>query len=111
MAGGRDGAAYLAGVSCGFVSARSARLARLSYGIFALLVANGAVFSVATQVFGDVFVLLVLGLNLGFLLAMPVLAEHEAAGVRRGESDISRVGESGVGREAWGARSRASGTR
>jgi hypothetical protein len=94
-----------------FVSARSARLARLSYGFFALLVANGAVFSVATQVFGDVFVLLVLGLTLGFLLAMPLLAEHEAAGVRRNESDISRVGESGVGREAWGAKSRASGTR
>jgi hypothetical protein len=71
-----------------FVSARSARLARLSYGFFALLVANGAVFSVATQVFGDVFVLLVLGLTLGFLLAMPVLAKGEASGVRRGELGV-----------------------
>ena len=84
----------------GFVSARSPRLARLSYGLVALLVANGAVFSVATQVFGDVFVLLVLGLCLGFLLAMPVLAGRAAEGARRGEPDVDH-GASGLERPAW----------
>ena len=33
---------------------------------------------VATQVYGDVFVLLLLGTVTGMLLAMPVLAEREA---------------------------------
>lgn len=86
----------------GFVSARSARLARLSYGLFALLVANGAVFSIATQVFGDVFVLLVLGLCLGFLLAMPVLAEREARDNGRERSGV-RSGVLRVGEQAWNA--------
>lgn len=84
-----------------FVSAHSPRLARLSYGFLALLVANGAVFSVATQVFGDVFVLLVLGLMLGFLLAMPALAEreHRSGGPAKAGA---RPGASGPKRPAWG---------
>ncbi|HPE72706.1 MAG TPA: hypothetical protein PK018_11165 [Candidatus Competibacter sp.] len=85
-----------------FVSAHSPRLARLSYGFFALLVANGAVFSVATQVFGDVFVLLVLGLMLGFLLAMPVLAEREHRSGRPAKAGV-RPGASDPKCPAWGA--------
>jgi len=42
-------------------------------------VANLAVFFVATQLFGDLFVLLLLGLVAGFFLATPVLAERERA--------------------------------
>jgi hypothetical protein len=62
-----------------FVSERSTMVARLAYGLVALLVANLAVFFVATQLFGDLFVLLVLGMVTGFVLATPVLAERERA--------------------------------
>jgi hypothetical protein len=60
-----------------FVSQRSTPVARLAYGLGAFLVANLAVFTVATQLFGDLFVLLILGLVAGFFLATPVLAERE----------------------------------
>ena len=62
-----------------FVSERSTTVARLAYGLVAFLVANLAVFFVATQLFGDLFVLLLLGLVAGFFLATPVLAEREQA--------------------------------
>ena len=39
--------------------------------------ANLAGFSVATQAYGDPFVLLILSWTLGFLLAVPVLVERE----------------------------------
>lgn len=44
---------------------------RLACGLAAILVANFGSFSVATQAFGDVFVLIFLGLCLGFLMAIP----------------------------------------
>src|SRR5262249_19152963 len=56
----------------------SPRIARLSYGLFSFLVANVAAFSVATQAYGDLFVLLILSWTLGFLFAVPVLLEREA---------------------------------
>jgi hypothetical protein len=51
--------------------------AMFAYGLAAMLVANAAAFSVATQVFGDVFVLLMIGWLVGFLLAMPTVAYNE----------------------------------
>jgi len=63
--------AYLAVISPGH--------ARFGYGLVAFLAANGAAFSVATQAFGDLFVLLTLGWTLGFLLALPVLAKRAIA--------------------------------
>jgi hypothetical protein len=63
-----------------FVSRRSSAVARLSYGLVAFLIANLAVFFIATQLFGDLFVLLILGLVAGFFAATPVLAERERAG-------------------------------
>ena len=57
----------------------SPRIARLSYGLFSFLVANVAAFSVATQAYGDLFILMVLSWTLGFLLAVPVLLEREAS--------------------------------
>lgn len=60
-----------------FVSSRSAATARLAYGLVGFLLANLAVFFVATQVFGDVFVLIILGIVAGFFSATPVLAERE----------------------------------
>ena len=55
---------------------------RIAYGLVAFLVANLATFSVATQAYSDLFVLLILGWCLGFLLAMPALAA-KGDGVRR----------------------------
>jgi hypothetical protein len=52
-------------------------MGRLSIGLFSFLVANVAGFSVATQAYGDLFVLLVLSWMLGFLLAVPALVESE----------------------------------
>jgi hypothetical protein len=55
----------------------SPRIARLCYGFFSFLVANAAAFSVATQAYGDIFILLMLSSTVGFLLAVPVLLERE----------------------------------
>jgi hypothetical protein len=55
----------------------SPRIARLSYSLFSFLVANVAAFVVATQAFGDIFILLILSWTLGFLFAIPVLIERE----------------------------------
>jgi len=60
-----------------FVSGRATEVARLAYGLVAFLVANLAVFFIATQLFGDLFVLIILGLVAGFFVATPVLAERE----------------------------------
>jgi hypothetical protein len=60
-----------------FASRYSPRIARISYGLFSLLVANVAGFSVATQAYGDLFILLILSWTLSFLFAIPVLVERE----------------------------------
>jgi hypothetical protein len=55
---------------------------RVAYGLVAFLVANAATFTVATQAYSDLFILLILGWCLGFLLAMPALAAR-GDGVKR----------------------------
>lgn len=55
------------------VSRHSAPITRLACGLVAFLIANAASFSVATQTYGDVFVLLFLGSALGTLLATPLM--------------------------------------
>ena len=45
--------------------------ARLFYGVISFLLANAAVFVTAHQVFGDPFVLVIIGWLLGFVLAIP----------------------------------------
>ncbi|HSH88951.1 MAG TPA: hypothetical protein VK996_03145 [Ramlibacter sp.] len=55
---------------------------RIAYGLVAFIVANGATFTVATQAYSDLFVLLILGWCVGFLLAMPPLAASDD-GIRR----------------------------
>jgi len=55
----------------------SVRLGRFTIGLFSFLVANVAGFSVATQAYGDPFILLILSWVLGFILAVPVLMERE----------------------------------
>ena len=72
--------------------------ATLAFGLAALLVANVASFAIATQVYGDVFVLLILGWSIGFLLALPAVAYqetqmHSRAGVTtRGHPTVGAVG-------------------
>jgi hypothetical protein len=53
--------------------------ARLAFGFLSFLIANIATFAVATQAYSDLFVLLILGWSLGFLLAMPALAARAVA--------------------------------
>lgn len=48
-------------------------VAPLTYGILAFLAANVVVFTTAHQIFGDVNILLILGLLLGFLMRSPYL--------------------------------------
>jgi hypothetical protein len=55
----------------------SLKMGRLSFGLCSFIVANIAAFSVATQAFGDFFILLILSWTLAFLLAVPVLIERE----------------------------------
>jgi hypothetical protein len=77
-----------------YVSRRSRPVARLAYGLAAFVIANVAVFSVATQLFGDLYVLLMLGMVAGFLLATPELAEREQAqrGAAQERALLSRPG-------------------
>jgi hypothetical protein len=58
---------------------RSPQHARMAFGFLSFLIANGATFSVATQAYSDLFILLILGWCLGFLFAMPLLAEQAIA--------------------------------
>ena len=60
-----------------FASRHSQRMGRISFGLFSFLVANVAGFSVATQAYGDLFVLLILSWITSFLLAIPILVERE----------------------------------
>lgn len=60
-----------------YVSRTSKIYGRLTFGLVSFLVANFAAFSVATQAYGDIFILLFLGLTSGFIFAMPLLVESE----------------------------------
>ena len=59
------------------LSRTSPRHANLAFGLVAYILANVAAFSVATQAYGDLFVLLTLGWSFGFLVALPVLADAQ----------------------------------
>ena len=71
--------------------------ARVSFGLIAFLVANAATFSVATQAYSDLFVLLILGWCLGFLLAMPVLAAKGDGLRRRAKQPLQHLAPMGPG--------------
>jgi hypothetical protein len=61
-----------------FLNRQSASLHRVACGLASFLLANLATFLVSTQIYGDMFVLLMLGTALGCLLAMPALASRAA---------------------------------
>jgi hypothetical protein len=52
-------------------------LAKLVFGFVAFLITNGFVYIIAHQVFGDPFVLIILGFFLGFVLAMPKMQQKK----------------------------------
>lgn len=60
----------------GILSRESKTHANFAYGLTAFLLANVATFSIATQAYGDIFVLLSLGISLGFLFAQLGLARR-----------------------------------
>ncbi len=63
--------------------------ASLAFGFTAILVANVATFSVATQAYGDVFILIILGTSIGVILALPAIAANEL-GVSQGIANITQ---------------------
>ena len=65
-----------------FVTMVSVQHTRLAFGMLAFIMANVATFSVATQAYSDPFILLLLGLAVGFLLAMAPLALAAVAAPR-----------------------------
>jgi hypothetical protein len=84
------------------LSRTSPKHANLAFGLIAFMLANVAAFSVATQAYADIFILLSLGWALGFLLAMPVLArtqqERKQRATSRGEggSTIPEAAAEGI---------------
>ena len=73
-------------------------VAPLAYGIIAFLAGNVVVFTTAHQIFGDVNILLTLGLLLGVLLRSPYLLRQQPVLERRPPK--RRVGRRFVEREA-----------
>jgi hypothetical protein len=69
----------------------SSKHANLAFGLVAFILANVAAFSVATQAYGDIFILLTLGWALGFLLALPVLAQNEKQNLQRELQAVRRI--------------------
>jgi hypothetical protein len=51
-------------------------LSKLAFGLLAFLVTNGFVYAIAHQVFGDPFILIILGFFLGFVMAMPKMVRR-----------------------------------
>jgi hypothetical protein len=58
-------------------------LRKLVFGLEAFLITNGFVYVIAHQVFGDPFVLIVLGFFLGFVIAMPKMQKSQKTGDKR----------------------------
>lgn len=75
-------------------------LGRLVFGLEAFLITNGFVYVIAHQVFGDPFVLIVLGFFLGFVLAMPKMQKSAVVALTGPES--FRVAEWNGARPVFG---------
>lgn len=60
-----------------FLATEPPAQANLAFGLVAFMLANVAAFTVATQAYGDLFILLTLGWSFGFLVALPLLAKEK----------------------------------
>ncbi|MEK6302301.1 MAG: hypothetical protein AABO41_16450 [Acidobacteriota bacterium] len=66
------------------------QLSKLAFGLLAFLVTNGFVYAVAHQVFGDPFVLIILGFFLGFVMAMPrIVQKSEVLAARAADAALA----------------------
>ena len=77
-----------------YTARKSPELSRLAFGLTGFLVANVGAFAVAAQVFADLFVLLMLGTCLGFLLATPIMAQKKYRSVEHARNDQMAFGPS-----------------
>jgi hypothetical protein len=84
---------------------RSPEHARMAFGFLAFLIANAATFSVATQAYSDLFILLILGWTLGFLFAMPTLAARQLEQKRSRAWQQSPAAMQGLARPTLGWKS------
>lgn len=57
-------------------------LSLLTYGLLSFALANAATFIAASQVYGDFFVLLIVGWSMGFILAAPQVLKQDARAFR-----------------------------
>lgn len=73
-------------------------VAALTYGVFAFLAANAIVFTTAHQIFGDVNILILLGLLLGMLFRAPYLLSPQTAEILPPKK--RRIGRRFASREA-----------
>lgn len=71
----------------------SGQMFKLQLGLVAFIAANVPIFVGAAQVFGDPFVLLILGLNLGFVLAMPRILLLESSKEKIGSAASGPMSE------------------
>ncbi|MDZ4812140.1 MAG: hypothetical protein SGI99_05925 [Pseudomonadota bacterium] len=76
----------------GQLASTSQKHARVGYGMVAFMASNVAAFSVAAQAYGDIFILLCLGWALGFLLALPVLAQRAVQSAQRAPAPAPEFG-------------------
>jgi hypothetical protein len=65
-----------------FARRKDPQASKLAFGLISLVVANGVVFAIAHQAFGDPFILIVLGFMVGFLLAVPRILDRAGALLR-----------------------------
>ncbi|HMG35928.1 MAG TPA: O-antigen ligase family protein [Blastocatellia bacterium] len=65
-------------------------LGKLIFGLMAFLITNGMVYLIAHQVYGDPFVLILLGLFLGFVIGTPKM--HVAGQAAKGQIPVRPIG-------------------
>jgi hypothetical protein len=82
------------------LSRMSPQHASLGYGLVAFMFANLAAFSVATQAYGDLYILLTIGWAFGFLVSLPVLAERRLAAQRAAAAPAAAEQAAGVAQRA-----------
>jgi len=70
--------------------------ARMAFCLLSFLIANAATFSIATQAYSDLFILLIMGCCVGFLLALPVLAARSTGQAQNRPSMPTRAAVPGT---------------
>jgi hypothetical protein len=66
------------------------QIANITFGLSAFLLANTVVFMTAHQVFGDLFVLLIIGWMLGFILSIPIMQQKKQENILHIQKPLRR---------------------